>query len=431
MSIFGALYAAVSGLSANSNALGIISDNIANADTTGYKDTSTNFSTLVTQAGSPSLYSPGGVQSSPFYNVAQQGVLQSETAPTDLAISGGGFFVVNSSAGSTNAVSFTRAGNFTVDANGNLVNSAGQYLQGQPVTYAQAQALANGGSASQIPVASLGSLQTVNVTNNAGTAVATANVSLKDNLPADDVSTPYQVPLQVYDSLGVPHSMTLTFTPTGTANQWSVAASLANAGTSTATITAGDNIVQFNSDGSLKAAGTTFNTANALSIAWDPSVSAGTSPQTISFDVGADGTSNQLSQQGTSFTTGQTNQDGVAFGSFSGVTVDTSGIVTANYDNGLHRAIYLLPVATFNNPDGLQAGNGNVYQATNASGSVLLRQSGQGSAGTITPSSLENSTVDIATEFSNLIITQRAYEANSKIVTTADQMLQTLIQAKQ
>src|SRR5579875_366605 len=430
MSVFGALYAAVSGLNANSNALGIISDNIANSNTVGYKETSTDFSTLVTSSGSPSLYSPGGVQSAPFYNVSQQGVLQAESTPTDIALSGGGFFVVNSSAADTGETSYTRAGDFTVDANDNLVHSAGQYLQGQVLTFAQAQAIQNG-NYNQLSATTLNSLQTVNVTNNAGAAQPTANVSLVANLPANDTSTPETITVPVYDSLGVSHTMTLTLTPTGTANQWSVAAALSNAGSSTATIAAGDNLIQFNSDGSLNSAGTTFNTANALSIAWDPTVSSGTSPQTISFDLGTDGETNGLSQIGTSFTVGQINQDGVAFGSFSGVTIDSHGVVTANYDNGLHRAIYMIPVATFSNPDGLQPISGNSYLETNASGSVLLRQSGEGAAGTIAPSSLENSTVDIATEFSNLIITQRAYEANSKIITTSDQMLETLIQAKQ
>jgi flagellar hook protein FlgE len=531
MSVFGALYAAVSGLNANSNALGIISDNISNANTVGYKETGTDFSTLVTQSGSPSLYSPGGVQTSPFYNVAQQGVLQAESAPTDLAISGGGFFVVNSSASASGETSFTRAGNFNVDANGNLVNSAGQFLQGQVLTFPQAQAIQNG-NYNQLSATTLNSLQTVNVTNNAGAAQPTANVSLVANLPANNTATPETITVPIYDSLGVSHSMTMTLTQSaavpstqsftqagaiatgdvfqlnidgntyntaalvsaspaitdisnalnaalgattysanvvggkiqitdssGTAisgssltattgaetftagaiangapavpNQWKVSAALNNAGASTATIAAGDNLIQFNSDGSLDAAGTTFNAANALSIAWDSAVSSGTSPQTISFDLGANGASNGLSQIGTSFTVGQINQDGVAFGSFSGVTIDGHGVVTANYDNGLHRAVYMLPVATFSNADGLQPISGNAYLETNESGSVLLRQSGEGAAGTITPSSLENSTVDIATEFSNLIITQRAYEANSKIITTADQMLETLIQAKQ
>jgi flagellar hook protein FlgE len=538
MSVFGALYAAVSGLNANSNALGIISDNISNANTVGYKETSTDFSTLVTQSGAPSLYSPGGVNSSPFYNASQQGILQAESTPTDIAISGGGFFVVNSSASSGGRTSYTRAGDFTVDANGNLVNAAGLYLQGQPLTFAQAEAIA-GGNFDQLSATTLSSLQTVNVSSNAGAAQPTSNISLVANLPANDTSTPETVTVPVYDSLGVAHQMTLTLSPVPVAavpstidltqggtgslaagdtftasidgvafpataalgaaptladvstalnntfttqgvaytasvvggklqitdpagkpitasitcsdptvtltagaptngsvattvpNEWQVTGALSGAGTSTVTIAPGDNIVKFNTDGTLDATATTFDTANALSIAWDPSVSSGTSPQTISFNVGSDGASNGLSQIGTSFTVGQINQDGVAFGSFSGVTVDSHGVVTANYDNGLSRAIYMIPVATFSNPDGLDPISGNAYLQTNESGSVLLRESGQGTAGTIAPSSLENSTVDIATEFSNLIVTQRAYEANSKIITTADQMLETLIQAKQ
>jgi flagellar hook protein FlgE len=431
MSIFGALEAAVSGLSANSNALGIISDNIANSNTIGYKDTSTDFQTLVTASGSPSLYSPGGVQSSPIYNVAQQGVLQSESSPTDLAISGGGFFVVNSSAtgGATGTVSYTRAGNFSVDANGNLVNAAGFYLQGQQLTAAQAAQI-TAGNTNVLTTTTPSLLQTVNVSNNAGTAQQTANVSLVANLPAN-ATTAQTMTVPVYDSLGVQHNMTLTFTPSGTPNQWTVASSFTGAGTSTATIAAGDNVVQFNSDGTLNSAATTFNTAGALSIAWDPTVSGGTSPQPVNFNLGTNGTSSGLSQIGTSFTIGQINQDGVQFGNFSGVTVNQNGVVTANYDNGLSRAIYILPIGSFSDPNGLQAQSGNTYTETADSGAPVLREAGTGSAGTIVPSSLEDSTVDIATEFSNLIVTQRAYEANSKIITTADQMLQTLIQAKQ
>ena len=431
MSIFGALDAAVSGLAANSNALGIISDNISNANTIGYKDTSTDFRTLVTASGSPSLYSPGGVQSSPLYNVAQQGVLQAESSPTDLAISGGGFFVVNSNAagGSSGTVSYTRAGNFSVDANGNLVNAAGLFLQGQPLTAAQAAQIAAGNN-NVLTTTTPSLLQTVNVSNNAGTAQQTSNVSLVANLPANAASA-QTMTVPVYDSLGVQHNLTLSFTPSGTANQWTVAASFTGAGTSTATIAAGDNVVQFNTDGTLNSAGTTFNAASALSIAWDPTVSGGTSPQTVSFNLGNNGTSSGLSQIGTTFSIGQINQDGVQFGNFAGVTVNQNGVVTANYDNGLNRAIYILPLGTFADPNGLQPQSGNTYTESANSGTVVLREAGTGSAGTIAPSSLEDSTVDIATEFSNLIVTQRAYEANSKIITTADQMLQTLIQAKQ
>jgi flagellar hook protein FlgE len=430
MSILGALYAAVSGLNANSNALGIISDNISNSNTVGYKETGTDFKTLVTASGTPSLYSPGGVQSAPMYNIAQQGALQAETSPTDLAIQGGGFFVVNSNSASTGSTSYTRAGNFSVDANGNLVNAAGFFLQGQPLTLAEATQVAAGND-NVLTTTSPSLLQTVNVANNAGTAQATSNVSLIANLPADDVATPETMTVPVYDTLGVQHEMTLTLTPTGTANQWKVGAAFNGAGTTTATIAGGDNLVQFNTNGTLNSAGSTFNTASALSIAWDPTVSAGASPQTVSFNLGTNGTSSGLSQIGSAFNVGQINQDGVQFGNFSGVTINANGIVTANYDNGLSRGIYILPISTFSNPDALQAQSGNTYLQTTDSGNAVLRQAGSGAAGAISPSSLENSTVDIATEFSNLIVTQRAYEANSKIITTADQMLETLIQAKQ
>jgi flagellar hook-basal body protein len=137
MSILGALFTGVSGLSAESQAMGIISDNIANANTTAYKDTEAQFSTLVTQIPTNTLYQPGGVIVHPSTMIDQQGLLTATSSSTDLALSGGGFFVVNSTAADTGAFSFTRAGAFTIDANGNLKNSAGFFLQGQKLTAAQ------------------------------------------------------------------------------------------------------------------------------------------------------------------------------------------------------------------------------------------------------------------------------------------------------
>lgn len=429
MSILGAMYAAVSGLNANSNALGIISDNIANANTVGYKESSTDFSTLVTNSGLTNSYSPGGVQSSAMYNVAQQGAIQPASAPTDLAISGNGFFVVNSTPAGANGSgvnSFTRAGNFSVDANGNLKNDAGLYLQGQVLTAAQSLAIANGAQPT-LSGTTLNSLQTINVNGISGTAAPTANVTLAANLPANSI-TPETLTVPVFDTQGVEHDMTLTFTPTGTPNQWSVAATLPNAGTTTATIAAGDNTVQFNPDGSLDAAASTFNTPNALSITWDPTVSGGTSPQTMSFDIGTDAETNGLSQLGSNFNVSKINQDGVQLGSFSSVSIGQNGLVTANFSNGLNRAIAIVPIATFENADGLTPASGNTYLSTITSGFPLLGQAGTGSAGTIQSSSLENSTVDIANEFSQLIIIQNAYQANSKVITSANQMIQSLLQ---
>jgi flagellar hook protein FlgE len=429
MSILGAMYAAVSGLNANSNALGIISDNIANSNTVGYKDTTADFSTLVTQSGLSGDYSPGGVATSALYNIAQQGAIQAASSPTDLAISGGGFFAVNSSAAGLSGggtASFTRAGSFTVNANGELVNDAGLYLQGQMLTAAQSQAI----SAGQPPALSdtaMGALQTININGISGIATPTANVTLAANLPANDPSTPETTTVPVIDSLGVEHDMTLTFTPTGTANQWSVGASFVDAGSTTATIAGGDNIVQFNADGSLDAGATTFNAASALSVAWDPGVTGATSPQTVTFNLGTNGDTNGLSQLGSTFNVSSINQDGEQLGSFSNITIGQNGLVTANFSNGLTRALAIIPIATFENPDGLTPASGDTYLGTAQSGLPILTQAGTGAAGTLQSSSLENSTVDIASEFSQLIVTQNAYSANSKVLSVSDQMMQSLL----
>jgi flagellar hook protein FlgE len=542
MSIFGALTSGVSGLLANSQALGMIADNISNANTTGYKETSAVFSTLVTQDPTPTTYTPGGVQAQAFTAIDHQGLLQASSSPTDIAIQGGGFFVVNNSAqgASVNgAFSFTRAGSFTVDANGNLRNSAGLFLQGQKLTAAQAQAIA-AGNVDQVTATSLTALQTVNVNGLSGAATATSSATLAANLPAGDtVGSPARtMTVPVYDSLGNEHDLTLSFTrvaaaaavpstqdfalssgaiaqndvfqvtidgqtfntaplapaspaltdvataintalaattfsasvvggnveikdsagnpitggtivaTTGTetftgaaptngspavaaTNEWQVSAALSNAGASTVTIAGGENLVQFNSNGTLNGGGTTFATPNALSIAWDPAITGATSPQTLSFNLGTDGQANGLGQSGGPFSVASINQNGLRFGNYSGVSIDSNGVVTASFDNGDRQAIFIIPIATFPNPDGLASQTGNSYLQTDRSGAFLLRQSGTGAAGTVSPSSLESSTVDIATEFSNLIVTQRAYSADAKIITTADQMLQDLINAKQ
>ncbi len=540
MSIFGSLYTAVAGLNANSFALGVISDNIANSNTTGYKDTGTDFSTLVTQSGSNQNYSPGGVQTTASYNVAQQGSIQSASASTDLAISGGGLFVVNSTANDSIGDSYTRAGDFTVDENGNMKNSEGYFLQGQPLTAAQSEAVANGNE-SQLTATSLSSLQTVNVNGIGGNATSTKNVTIAANLPAsDNNSSPARtMTVPVYDSQGLEHDMTLSFTkapgtaavastqdytlagspatgdsysvtvdgnsfttsgltattPTvtdvanainnafqtggsaytatvvggairitdpagnpltssitssnnavtltagtaangtpavaGPANTWVVTASIANAGATTVSIATGDNIVKFNADGSLNTAGTTFDSANSISIGWDPAASGGTSPQTLTVDLGSTSSTKGTTQLGSNYTISSINQDGVKYGNFTSVSIDKNGVVTANFDNGQSKAIYIVPLATFANEGGLSPQSGTAYAGTTGAGTPVLTEAGTGAGGSIDSSSLESSTVDIATEFSKLIVAQNAYQANSKVVTTTNTMLQDLMQVIQ
>ena len=525
-----ALFTAVSGLLAQSQAIGMISDNIANSNTTGYKDTQAQFSTLVTEIPTPTNYQPGGVVAHSFTAVDAQGLLQATSSNTNLAISGNGLFVVNNDANDNGSFTYTRAGGFSPDASGNLENAAGFFLQGQKLTPAQATAIANG-NVNQLTATALASLTTVNISALSGVAKATQNITLAANLPAADTSAsvPHAITVPVFDSQGTSHDLTLTFsrvaptpstqtfamagapatgdtftlsldgqtfttsavvaaaptiadvatamngalsgtnftasaaggnivitdttgnimtagdtiakaTGTGTetfaapttangttnANLWQVAASIAGG---TVAIAAGDNIIQFNPDGTL-GAGTTFNTPGALQVTSFTTGGAAV-PQALNLNLGTVGQANGLTQFGGPFSPTTVDQDGLRFGNFAGVNIDKNGIVTANFDNGLKQAIYLVPLAVFPAPDRLAPQSGNVFLATQDSGNFLLQQAGTGQAGQIASSELEGSTVDIATEFSNLIITQRAYEANAKIITTADQMLQTIMQAKQ
>ena len=180
------------------------------------------------------------------------------------------------------------------------------------------------------------------------------------------------------------------------------------------------------------------NLANANSTATPPTgdvsvtipfaAASGLAPQTISLNMGTVGSSNGITQYDSPSTLTNSSVDGAAYGSLTGVTIGTGGIVTAQYSNGLSQNVYQLPLATFANPDGLNAVTGNAYQASENSGTATINDADANGSGTIQSSSLESSTVDLATEFTNLITTQRAYSAASRIVTTADTMLQTLEQ---
>ena len=185
----------------------------------------------------------------------------------------------------------------------------------------------------------------------------------------------------------------------------------------------------FNTDGTLANANSPTTPATgdiSLSIPW--STASGLASQTVSVDMGTVGSSNGITQFDSPSTLTNSTVDGALFGSLTGVTVGTNGVVAAQYSNGLSENIYQIPLATFANPDGLTAVSGTAYTGSTNSGVPTLNAPTTGGAGSIKSSELESSTVDINTEFSNLITTQNAYSAAARIVTTADQMLQTLDQ---
>jgi flagellar hook protein FlgE len=178
-------------------------------------------------------------------------------------------------------------------------------------------------------------------------------------------------------------------------------------------------------DGSGKPAA--FNLSSLTVAGW----TTGAADSSIDLNLGTVGGTNGLTQSSSDYTVSSVNQDGLQLGSFSGVSISDTGIVTANFDNGLSRAIFKIPLVTFANPSGLITQNGNAFLATDSSGVPLLGSAKVGGVGSIAAGSLETSTVDLGTEFTNMIIAQRAYSANTKIITTVDQMLQELVQLKQ
>ena len=417
MSLNGALFSGVSGLNAQSQSLGIISDNISNANTVGYKSSRARFATLVTEqvAGA---YSPGGVRAKAFSEISKQGLLQASDTGTHIALNGEGFLTVNSqsTSGATAEFLYTRAGAFQTDPDGNLVNSAGYFLYGWSTD--------NTGVPITTNTSTLTALEAVNIRGLSGNAKATTNVSLDANLPSTATAgDSHSVTTQIVDALGTTHNISFDFAKTATANQWTLTVgnpTLANDDTVTTGATAfGPATVVFNGDGSLASISTT---AVAIS-GW----TTGALNSAISIDVGTAGATDGVTQFSDKFLVKTTDQDGVPFGFFTGVSFDEDGVVSARFDNGETQKIFRVPVVTFPSAEGLEARNGNAYAESRASGAHIIQFANNGGAGKIAPASLEASTVELADEFANMITTQRFYAANARLITTADNMLEELM----
>ncbi|MEQ9642704.1 MAG: flagellar hook protein FlgE [Alphaproteobacteria bacterium] len=437
MSLFGALAAGVSGLAAQSQAMGVISDNITNVNTIGYKNTKTEFSTLVTQTQTASAYVPGGVTAVPIPLVDRQGLLQASASPTDLAITGNGFFVANTNpqpTSTTGTYQFTRAGSFLADENGFLRNAAGLYLQGYRLD-----------ASGNIPAnrSDLTVLETVNINALTGSATATTTIGLKANLQSSQTAGAYTAgdlsagnvdphfarSVQLTDSKGGSRTLTFGFYKDAalSANQWQaeIYADPATQVTNTNGLLS-SGIVAFNTDGSIDLTNTTLATTLNVTT-WNPTL--GIADSTITLDLGTDGATDGLTQFDSSSVLIASDVNGAVFGALTGVTINEDGVLTALFDNGARQDVYKLPIATFPNPNGLGNKPGNAYIATDASGNFNLQEAGVGGAGKVAAGALESSTVDLADEFTKMIITQRAYSASSKVITTADEMLDELIRS--
>jgi flagellar hook protein FlgE len=399
---------ALTGLEANSVALNTIGNNLANLNTTAFKDQTTSFSDLFYQnigtTGSGDAIQEGlGTQVSGTTTDFSQGALSTTTSSTDMALNGDGFFVVNQGG----LQQLTRAGNFQLDQSGNLITTTGDGVMG----YAATNGVVNPNTpltTLQVPVAATQSAQ------------ATQNFGLTGNLDAATaVGGTFSSTITMYDSLGQSHAATIDFTNTA-ANTWSYSISLPP-GDATGTPVNNTGTLTFNSSGALLTPA-----ANVTGISF-PSLSDHANDLTFNWSLyGTNGTPTLGQTVDTSTITAST-QDGFAAGSYQSFSVDASGVISAAFSNGQTQNIGQVAVASVTNVEGLAIDGGNNYQTTAASGAASVGAPGAGGRASIEDDTLEQSNVDISTEFANLIVAQRAYEANSKTVTTFDTVTQETI----
>jgi flagellar hook protein FlgE len=488
MSLYSSMNTALSGMSAQSRALGHISDNVANSQTTGFKRTDTNFVSYISESNSE-VHRPGTVLARPDFTNQVQGTIEQVENPLAMAISGQGFFTaalpVGSNSDGTKTFDprnfYTRAGDFNRDREGYMVNGSGYVLQGWPVTDG---------------VVDKTQLTPIQVKEDVFTPTPTQELDFTGNLSAGG-TTNQSTSIQVIDTLGRSRALQLSFVPSAspTDNTWtlSVTAPAATtpalgsikvafgkdpvnwaagtayvvgdrisangqvytatvAGTSaaigpgpnhlTGTATDGGTLtwqqvradVPTNPDGTLAdiygGTGTlgasAVGTGNPATVTFQADFGQGLQPMTL--NLGSFGVSGGLTQFASTGASGLSvnsfEQDGIPLGSFSSVTTQKNGDVRINYDNGQSRIVARVPVTVFKDADRLEHLDGQAFLRTTESGEARVVEAGEDGAGLFSTRAVERSNVDIATEFSKLILAQRAYSANTKIVTTVDELLQ-------
>ena len=411
--MFAAFSTALSALDANGVAVDVVGNNLANMNTTGYKESVAYFQDLVSASMNGGQTQVGFGVSSPL-TIAQftQGAISASSGPLDAAIQGNGFFVVNNNG----ATEFTRAGSFQVDLSGNLLTPSGQQVQGWMATNGVVN---TGGAIGNITVP-VGSLQPPQATQN---MTVSANF---DAAATTGSASDWSAPITVYDSLGNAHVLTLNFQQTA-ANTWSCQATVPGAdvqgGTSGTPSNVGNPItLQFNSSGQL----TSTTPAEPINFAFQPS--DGAAPMSINWNpINADGTSS-LTQFDQSSATSATSQSGSAASQLTSVTMGNGGQLLATYSNGQQTVVGQVAMANIQNPQSLTSVGNNNYQVSANTAAPDLGAPGTGGRGTIVGGALEASNVDMATELTDLIVLQSAYQANSKVVTTVDDMAQAATQ---
>ena len=421
--MIGSLFAGISGLNANATAMTVIGDNIANVNTTAFKGNRSAFANVLSQSlgGSTGSNIGRGVEVWGTSALWTQGSLENTGSATDLAINGKGFFIVNDASG---ASYYTRAGQFYLNEVGDLVNPDGYVVQGYEIDSLTGALL---------------SMTDVSIPGNRVappyyTRTITADINLDAGAAIGDN---YATTMTIYDSLGNAVPLTLTFTKVvggGTGREWgweaTVPASFVGAGNETIAGGGAGDLLTFDASGALLPASGTDITFSDI-----PFTNGADPTQDIVWDLyggtAATGATNGdvTSYANPSSTTFQY-QDGYPSGVLRGISVDESGVVTASYSNGQLMPVYQIALADFPSYDGLNKMGKNLYTESLNSGQPLPGVSGDGRLGSISPMAIEMSNVDLAQEFVKMITTQRAFQANSRVITTSDEILSELINLK-
>ena len=455
MGLFDALTSAVSGLQAQSFAIQNISGNIANSQTYAYKGIDTSFQDLIPGASVPSKQVAGGVIANSVATNTVQGAIQAATTSTFMAINGDGYFLVKSptSYNGTQPVfagvdDYTRRGDFQLNANGNLVNGAGYYLEGILIDPTTGNPVGNVASPLQFQNNFLPAVATTTVTYGLNLPTVPATATYDPSIPNSELLNLSNFPghdptaagtgtvlgnqvqnfvnesidggsVTIYDATGTPVNMQL---------RWAKTDSVANGGTDSWELfyqvdaNAGAAAVAWQN------AGTTFK-FDATGQLNPPLTSLALSGVTINGNTIGNlavsmptGSITQFANSSGASTVNNLQQNGYAAGQLQSITVGANGIITGTFSNGQNVALAEIPLVHFNNANGLRALDGGAYAVSDQSGAALA-----GASGTIVGQSLEGSNTDIATEFTKLIVTQQAYTANTKVITTANQMSQDLL----
>jgi flagellar hook protein FlgE len=432
MGLYSSFYASLSGLSTTASALNVIGNNLANLNTVGFKGSAAQFQDLFSAAianqgtqgnGDPMQVGLGASLSSVASDFAQ-GSFKQTGSVTDMALQGKGFFTLQTGSGSN---LYTRNGNFTTTKDGHMVDSAGNYVIGWNAAAG---------------VVNPGGLPTPIVLNMAGTSggAATRNIEIIANLnSAANATTPaFTSTVQIYDSLGATHSVTLGFKATSTNGEWAVTGPATVDG---AAVTGIPAYIQFDSTGALTgfipSGGAATDTPTAVTGNNNPTIhltgySSGAADSALTWVMAAPSTASSqpttyLTSFASSSTTSATSQDGYGAGTVSGLTVDQNGVIIGNYTNGQTIPMAQVAISTFLNENGLSKVGNNDWIATVASGSAAVGAAKDGGRGGVLGSNLELSNVDVATQLTAMIINQNSYQANSRVLTTDNNLLQAVL----